>query len=92
MKDRYFQTWTWNSRLRRRCKWCAALWQRICGLFGHEPSKTEWGYSGGDTGDAWCRWCNKHMEIPKSELLFRLGKEGRGILNTVEPTTEEEGS
>lgn len=81
--SKYFQTWAWNSKLRRKCKWCAALWQWLCGLKGHEISKTEWGYGGGDTADVWCRWCNKLMKIPKTELQFRLDKESRNFLDTI---------
>lgn len=80
---KYFQTWTYNSKLQRRCALCAKLWQWFCGLFGHEISKTEWGYGGGDTADVWCRWCNKFMQVPKSELLFRLDKERRELLKQV---------
>ena len=82
--SRYIQTFKWNSELRRHCEWCAMFWQWVCGKFGHEPSKTEWGYGGGDTADTWCRWCNKFMQIPKTELLFRLDKDKRKILDIVD--------
>ena len=81
---KYFQTWTWNSKLRRKCKWCASLWQWVCGFRGHEISKPEWGYGGGDTADVWCRWCNKYMQIPKTELQFRMDKDKRSLLSMVE--------
>lgn len=85
---RYFQTWGWNSKLMRKCKRCALFWQWVCGLFGHEISRTEWGYDGGDTADVWCRWCNKFMQVSKSELQFRLGKDKRGLLDMVEKETK----
>jgi hypothetical protein len=33
-------------------------------LIGHELSRTEHGYSGGVSEDAWCRWCNKIFSVP----------------------------
>lgn len=87
-KERYFQTWTWMGKL-RRCGFptLVKIIQFVCGLKGHELSKTEWGYGGGEYADRWCRWCNKHIVVPKdsirfafkdnSELMNLLGKEIR---------------
>lgn len=44
--------------------------QAICGLRGHELSKTDGGYGGGEQADRWCRWCNKLIKVPKTELMF----------------------
>jgi len=60
------QTWSWVPRrgpLRM-------LIQAIHGLWGHEPSKTEFGYSGGDTVDCWCKWCDKHFTVPMETGRF----------------------
>jgi hypothetical protein len=58
----YPQTWYFMPIKWKRLK--SAL-QWLCGhLVGHEPSKTEWGYGGGDKADCWCRWCNKFGQIP----------------------------
>ena len=65
----YFQTWHWMVRLRRvRLAWLIPVCQYLCGvLIGHEMSKTEWGYSGGQLYDRWCRWCNKRFQVPAAE-------------------------
>lgn len=82
----YFQTWTWISRVRGIKfigNFLAKTIQTLCGFIcGHEPSKTEWGYGGGDTADCWCRWCNKLIEIPKEELLTRFPGSGK-LMNMV---------
>ncbi len=45
----------------------------ICGLFiGHEISKTEWGYDGGEKIDCHCRWCDKVIQISLEEARFRF--------------------
>ena len=42
--------------------------ERLCGwLTGHEHSKTEWGYGGGNMVDHNCRWCDKMMRVPLAE-------------------------
>jgi len=89
--DSYFQTWTWNAKLRQKCKWCAVMWQWLCGLVGHEISQTEWGYGGGENADTWCRWCNKHMTIPKTELQFRINKKQREFLKSFNPSKNQGG-
>jgi hypothetical protein len=73
MKDSYFQTWPYISKLRRvRFIGRPFVWiiQFVCGLKGHELSKTEWGYGGGDYADRWCRWCNKLVVVPKDSIRF----------------------
>lgn len=67
---RYIQTWQYVARLNRHLPWIARLIQWLCGLRGHEISKTEHGYGGGKYADCWCRWCNKHLQIPKAESPF----------------------
>lgn len=48
-----------NRFLRTLCK-------RICGILGgHEISKTEWGYGGGEYADRNCRWCDVLIRVPK---------------------------
>ena len=70
--DGYWQTWPLASRIRRWPLVGPHLYsaaQGICELLcGHERSKTEWGYGGGEQADIWCRWCNKVGSIPLSEL------------------------
>jgi hypothetical protein len=45
--------------------------QYLCGLIcNHEPSKTEWGYGGGEYCDTWCRWCDKLLKINKESARF----------------------
>jgi hypothetical protein len=47
--------------------------QYLCGWFGgHELSETEWGYSGGETADRNCRWCNKLIKVPKDSIRFQF--------------------
>jgi hypothetical protein len=42
--------------------------ERICEfLTGHEISETEMGYGGGGLVDRNCRWCDRSIQIPKSE-------------------------
>ena len=46
------------------------LLQKLCGwMTGHELSKTEWGYGGGNVVDRNCRWCDKLFEVPKQEEM-----------------------
>ena len=43
----------------------------LCGICGgHELSKTEWGYGGGDYADRHCRWCDKVIRVPKESVWF----------------------
>ena len=66
----YLQTWMYASRIRRKHPRLLQTIQGICAVVtGHTPSKTEWGYGGGDTVDSWCRWCNAFLHIPASEAL-----------------------
>lgn len=45
--------------------------QFLCKIFGgHELSKTEWGYNGGEYADCWCRWCNRLVQVSKTSLYF----------------------
>jgi len=47
--------------------------QFLCGLLGgHELSKTEWGYGGGEYADRWCRWCDKRVQVPKESIYFQF--------------------
>lgn len=85
----YFQTWHKVSRLRKIPvigKYLYVFCQWLCGkVLKHEPSKTEWGYGGGEFADSWCRWCNKHIEIPKSVIMFSH-KEALPLLKQVSGT------
>lgn len=72
----YLQTWDKVSKIRR---WpvIGPFLQRsiqcLCrALTGHEASKTEWGYGGGETCDVWCRWCNHPFTVPKTHVMFRV--------------------
>lgn len=72
----YFQTWNKVTKIRKLPVVGEGLYrsvQLICGVtLGHEISKTEWGYGGGNNVDVWCRWCNKMLSIPKDEAHFRF--------------------
>lgn len=69
----YFQTWHHVANIRSIKfigEYLSKFIQYLCGIIcGHEHSKTEWGYGGGDYADSWCRWCNKMIQIPKEDLL-----------------------
>lgn len=59
----YPQTWNYMPHSR----WLRAKLQILCGkLIGHEGSKTEWGYGGGDFVDNNCRWCDFVLKVPKN--------------------------
>jgi len=66
----YIQTWKYCARVRN--VFSGKLYRFIQGLCrrftGHEWSKTEWGYGGGNTADVWCRWCNKFETLPYEEV------------------------
>jgi hypothetical protein len=67
----YFQTWPYVARLSkygRPGQLLSRLLQRFCAkITGHERSQTEIGYSGGNTIDVWCRWCNYQWQIHVQE-------------------------
>ncbi len=64
----YPQTWYYMPYWKPARKVC----QIICGIIGgHEHSKTEWGYDGGDFVDDRCRWCDKIIKIRIEEARFR---------------------
>jgi len=61
--------------------------QFFCGILGgHEQSKTEWGYGGGEYADTWCRWCNKMFQVPKTSVYFTnpTSRELMKMVGTVE--------
>jgi hypothetical protein len=66
----YIQFWycwpKWTSRNKNPNIYRIRIW--ICGfLTGHELSKTEWGYGGGNFVDRHCRWRDKVIRVPKCE-------------------------
>lgn len=69
----YPQLWyIWLGKpywLRRKIKrWIV---QPICGMVtGHEISKTEWGYVGGNYIDLNCRWCDKTIKMHCKEAIL----------------------
>lgn len=64
----YPQTWWIVVKLNPKIQ---KVIQSLCERFGgHEMSKTECGYGGGDYADVWCRWCNKLIKVPKTSLYF----------------------
>lgn len=75
-RNRYFQTWAFTSKVTRWRfvgAWLGAAIRWGCGkVTGHTPSKTEWGYGGGDNADVWCRWCNQLGSMPVSKALDRF--------------------
>ena len=75
---KYRQTWKYVSRLRRFPLVGPVLVKAIqsfCGLYGHEKSRTEWGYGGGEMADVWCRWCNYRWQIPYSDIMDKIDPE-----------------
>lgn len=50
-----------RRRLKRTIQWLCAK------TGGHELSRTELGYGGGEMVDRWCRWCNYRIPIPVDE-------------------------
>lgn len=65
----YPQLWyCWPKFTGRKNKSMFKIRTYICKLFtGHEISKTEWGYGGGNFVDRNCRWCDELIKIPKIE-------------------------
>ena len=89
MSSDYFQTWDKVSKLRKSGRFGPLLYRLIqltCGIITkHEPSKTEWGYGGGDRVDVWCRWCNYNWTISRHEAVFLFPAFGErsGLIGTV---------
>ena len=85
----YVQTWYYMPK-RKWFPWTRAGLQVLCGLFGgHELSKTEWGYGGGDTADRWCRWCDKLIEVPKESIYFQFKEsDAKGHMGIIGKTGE----
>ena len=69
MSSKYRQTWWIVCRyFGKREGWRRKVIEKLCGFFaGHELSKTEWGYGGGNFVDRHCRWCDKIMKEHKLE-------------------------
>jgi hypothetical protein len=68
----YPQTWSSVCDLRKIPEIGEDIYrmvQKICGEHGHEWSKTEWGYGGGNGVDVWCRWCNFQTTIDIDEAI-----------------------
>lgn len=64
IKGKYYSN---GNPMLRRAKLRLFL-ERLCGILtGHELSKTEWGYNGGNFLDRNCRWCDKSFVVPKDE-------------------------
>jgi len=68
--NEYPQTWSIVSKWPRPIK---KFVQFLCGLRGHEWSKTEIGYCGGTKYDAWCRWCNTITRLPADAHPAKMG-------------------
>ena len=70
----YVQGWYCiGIRHGEKYKYSRPIAEFICKLLtGHEISKTEWGWSGGEFIDCHCRWCDKVIKIPKDEARFRF--------------------
>ena len=62
----YPQTWYFMPRWRPLRR----LLQIVHGWLGHEISKTEWGYGGGEFVDGNCRWCDAHIDVPYDKAHF----------------------
>ena len=70
-RQEYPQLWYCMPKA-KRFPWTRAFLQWLCGLTRHELSNTEWGYGGGDYADRWCRWCDKRLRVPKTEIRFQF--------------------
>ena len=58
-----------NKKLIRKHPRSIKFLEWLCGvLTGHEISNTERGYGGGKFYDYHCRWCDKLIQIPTSEM------------------------
>lgn len=89
----YIQTWAIAARINRKHKWRGLIIKFLCWLLtGHELSKTEWGYGGGDKVDRWCRWCNKHFIVDANAFWFENDtfKEFSGLIDSTEYEEDNE--
>jgi hypothetical protein len=75
-RNRYLQTWALVSRMSRWPligKVLAKAVRWTCHkVTGHEASKTEYGYGGGDFVDVWCRWCNEPGALHRAAALKKF--------------------
>ncbi len=91
--SKYFQTWAIVSTINQRSKWRGYAIRFLCWLLtGHELSKTEWGYGGGNKVDRWCRWCNKYFLVDADAFWFENDKfrEWGGLVGSTEEEEMEE--
>jgi hypothetical protein len=77
----YPQTWNYMPRPGKKI-WLRKTLEWLCGVTGHEISKTEWGYGGGEYADVWCRWCDKMLKVPKTSIMFK-NKMARDLMGEV---------
>lgn len=81
MMKRFFQwLWAFWGRLHGSDKaypqtWHLNGWRKPSKAFcervvGHEISRTESGYAGGEWVTKYCRWCNQSLKIPARESYF----------------------
>jgi len=80
----YVQTWYYMPKSKNFPR-LRKLLQVLCGILGgHELSKTEWGYGGGDKADRWCRWCDKLIQVPKESVYFQFKEcDSKNLMNLV---------
>lgn len=84
----YPQLWYYMPRSKKHPHIRKAI-QWLCGfILGHEFSKTEWGYGGGDRADRWCRWCDKLISVPKESILFQY-PEAKDLMRMVGKSGDE---
>lgn len=55
--------------------------QFICGLSGHSYDG-DWGYSGGDYADVWCRHCDNFTQVHKTSIWFKR-REAKALMEVV---------
>jgi len=71
--EQYPQLWYCWPLWSKRIKLIHKIKTWLCGkTTGHEWSKTECGVNKNGI-DQWCRWCDKHVIIPKSEFVELKG-------------------
>jgi len=85
----YPQTWYYMPKRWRKIR---TIIQWFCECTGHELSKTEWGYGGGDYADRWCRWCDKMIPVHKESVRFSFKDTNvKDLMNIVKEKKCEDG-
>lgn len=69
-RHEYPQTWWYMPK---KMRWIRRVMQWGCKwVGGHEISKTEWEYGGGDFAIRRCRWCDAPIKVPRESIRFQF--------------------